>query len=116
MEVFMLNRKKFFAQCAFIIILTVIVSACGKRTTPEPTIDVHQIAAKSVPTLEARATETALANRLILHSPPIRRSPTHLPLHRSQFLCRLPVPGMLFLQQWQPWQSPPEQLLQQRYP
>lgn len=81
----MLNRKKIFAQCAFIIIFTVVLSACGTRATPEPTIDVNQIATNAVQTIEARATETALAK------PTDTPQPTYTPVSFTPTTASLPI-------------------------
>lgn len=86
----MFKRKQIIAPYALILLVTVILASCGTNATPEPTIDVNQIATNAVQTIEARASETALA------MPTETPEPTYTPVSytpTAQASVSLPTAG-----------------------
>lgn len=81
----MFKRKNIIAFCALTILTTAMLASCGGGATPEPTIDVNQIATNAVQTIEARATETALA------MPTATIAPTYTPVSYTPTTPALPL-------------------------
>lgn len=77
-------RKKKLLLGLTLVIATIVAGACGPRPTPEPTVDINQLATEAMVTIEAKFTETALA------MPTDTPEPTYTPIVLTPTIGTIP--------------------------